>query len=31
MLDSSCVYSLITNSDEPRIMKEAINMSDLDS
>ena len=31
MLDSSCAFSLITNSDEPRSMKEALGMEDTGS
>lgn len=31
MLDSNCAYALITNADEPRTVKEAIDMSDSDS
>ena len=31
MLDSSCFFSLITNTDEPRSVKEALGMEDAGS
>lgn len=31
LLDTNCVYALVTNTDEPRTVKEAIQMLDLDS
>jgi hypothetical protein len=31
MLDSSCAYALVTNTDEPRSVKEALGMEDAGS
>ena len=31
MLDSNCAFALITNTDEPRSMKEALGMEDVGS